>query len=149
MTDDPTENVLADGPPADGPPGPDWEAITDDGFVGHVGPFYWRDGADGPVFAFPTDARHTNHRGVLQGGALMTFVDRAFGLAVRRHMGRPYSATVQMDTAFAAPVRIGETVVTVPRIARAAGTLVFVQGTVTAGGRVVATAGGVWKALEK
>ena len=52
-----------------------WSVLTDEGFIGLVGPFYRRETHTGPEFCFPTDRRHHNLRGVLQGGALMAFAE--------------------------------------------------------------------------
>ena len=62
--------------------GAGWKKRDDDGFVGLVGPFWARSGPSGEMLhGFLAEDRHVNLLGVVQGGMLMTFADRALGLA--------------------------------------------------------------------
>jgi acyl-coenzyme A thioesterase PaaI-like protein len=71
-----------------------------DGFVGHIGPYYWRqDSAGQHEFGFQTDARHGNPNGVLHGGAVLSFLDTILGHAVVRETQRP-CATISLDSRF-------------------------------------------------
>jgi acyl-coenzyme A thioesterase PaaI-like protein len=124
-----------------------WTIITDEGFIGLVGPFFQRETEHGPHFAFPTDRRHHNLRGVLQGGALMTFADRCLGVTARAHSKALRSATVQLDVQFIDAVQIGELVETTPEVVRATRRLVFMRCELKVGHRVVGTAQGMWKLL--
>jgi len=124
-----------------------WTIITDEGFVGLVGPFFHRGSGAELRFGFPTDPRHHNLRGVLQGGALMTFADRAMGMAARAASGAVRSATVQLDVQFVDAVQIGEFLETTPIVIRATRQLVFMSATLMVGERIVATAHGIWKKL--
>jgi uncharacterized protein (TIGR00369 family) len=126
----------------------DWQTVTDEGFIGLIGPFYRRDTETGPQFRFPTDKRHHNLRGVLQGGALMTFADRIMGTTARALTHAQRTATVQMDIQFIDAVQIGETVEAAPRMLRATSQLVFMSTLLTVGDRTVATASGIWKKLN-
>ncbi len=124
-----------------------WQAITDEGFIGLVGPFFQRQ-IDGDLhFIFPTDPRHHNLRGVLQGGALMTFADRSLGITARFHTKAARTATVQLDVQFVDATQIGETVAHTPRLVRATRSLVFLRTDLMVGDRVVGIAQGVWKIL--
>lgn len=125
-----------------------WSVITDDGFIGLIGPFLQRGSGDDLRFAFPTDARHRNLRGILQGGALMTFADRTLGITARAHTQGTKSATVQLDVHFADAVQLGEIVESRPRVIRATRQLVFMSTILTVQERVVASANGVWKVFD-
>jgi uncharacterized protein (TIGR00369 family) len=124
-----------------------WTIITDEGFVGMVGPFFQRVTPTGLQFDFPTDPRHHNLRGVLQGGALMTFADRILGISARAAMHATRTATVQLDVHFIDAVQIGEHVEAQPTVLRVTRHIVFMTTALTAGGRLVATANGIWKRL--
>lgn len=137
MTNAQDARLLADG----------WQAISDDGFIGLVGPFYQRVQDGTPHFLFPTDARHRNLRGVLQGGALMTFADRSLGITARFHTKAARTATVQLDVQFVDATQIGETVAHAPQLVRATRSLVFLRTELMAAQRVVGIAQGVWKIL--
>ena len=53
-----------------------WETYADEGFIGHVGPFWMR--KDGSYrYAFLAQKKHHNRRGVVQGGMIMTFQQQA------------------------------------------------------------------------
>jgi hypothetical protein len=54
-----------------------WQRSTEVGFHELVGPIWKRPCGDGDRYAFLTEAKHHNRSGVVQGGMLMTFADRA------------------------------------------------------------------------
>ncbi len=91
------------------------------------------DGA--PEYALVAQDKHHNRRGMVQGGLLMTFADRACGMAARFVSGRPTMATVQLDVHFVDGGRIGETLMTRPRVIRTTRSLVFVSAEVMANNR--------------
>lgn len=125
-----------------------WSVITDEGFIGLIGPFFQIEINGQPHFAFPTDHRHHNLRGVLQGGALMTFADRILGVTARHHTHAPRTATMQLDVHFVDAVQIGEMVEATPVVVRATRSVVFMRCELMVGARVVGTAQGVWKLLK-
>jgi acyl-coenzyme A thioesterase PaaI-like protein len=124
-----------------------WSVVTDEGFIGLIGPFFRMETEAGPKFAFPTDARHHNLRGVLQGGALMAFADRAMGMSARAATGATRTATVQLNMQFIDAVQIGETVETQPVVLRTTRQLMFVDARLCVGERIVGSATGLWKRL--
>ena len=79
---------------------------------------------------------------------MTTFADRASGMTARYVSGKPTLATVQMDTHFIDSARIGEILMSRPRVIRATRSLIFTTAEVTANGRCVATASGVFKILR-
>jgi uncharacterized protein (TIGR00369 family) len=126
-----------------------WELETDEGFIGFIGPFWRRPTGERTIeLCFPTDKRHHNLRGVLQGGALMAFADRATGRGCRFFTGSNRTATVNLDVNFVDAVQIGEIVHARPEVIRATKTICFMRTELTVGNRVVATAQGVWKLLK-
>ncbi len=125
-----------------------WTIITDEGFIGLIGPFFYKTTEAGPLFCFPTDKRHHNLRGVLQGGALMTFADRVLGKTTRILTQAPKTATMQLDVQFIDAVQIGETVTAQPVLLRATRNTAFLSTTLVVGTRVVGNANGMWKLLH-
>jgi acyl-coenzyme A thioesterase PaaI-like protein len=130
-----------------------WQPYTDEGFIGLVGPFWSRlkraDEGDSFEYAFMAEPKHHNRRGVVQGGMLMTFADRAMGMTCWYANGKQPQATVQLDMHFIDAVRIGEFVECRATVVRRTRSLVFMAGELVVGDRVVATASGVWKTLGK
>ena len=125
-----------------------WKIVDTSGFLHLVGPL-WQRLADGAYeFALVTEDKHHNRRGLVQGGVLMTFADRSSGMTARFVSGRPTLATVQMDTHFVDSGKIGEILYSKPRVVRSTRSLIFTTTEVTADGRCIAMASGVFKILK-
>jgi acyl-coenzyme A thioesterase PaaI-like protein len=138
MNDAAADQLISDG----------WTIVETTGFLNLVGPL-WQRMVDGePEYALVTQDKHHNRRGMVQGGLLMTFADRACGMAARFVSGRPTMATVQLDVHFVDTGRIGETLMTRPRVIRTTRSLVFVNAEVKANNRTIVTANGVFKILK-
>src|SRR4051794_845360 len=139
MTDAATAALTADG----------WIAIDDDGFINLVGPLWRRmNGAD-PEYAIVGQDKHRNRRGVVQGGLLMTLADRTCGMTARFASGAETMATVQLDTHFVDAARIGDIIVSKPRVVRITRSLIFMRTELTVASRCVVTASGVFKLVRK
>jgi acyl-coenzyme A thioesterase PaaI-like protein len=91
--------------------------------------------------------KHENRNGMLQGGALMTFVDRALGFTARHFTQAPATVTLTLNLQFVDGVKIGELVNCRPKITRATKQLVFVSGEFMVGERIVCVANGIWKKI--
>jgi acyl-coenzyme A thioesterase PaaI-like protein len=138
MTDAAADKLTSDG----------WTIVETSGFLNLVGPL-WQRMVDGePEYALVAQDKHHNRRGMVQGGLLMTFADRACGMAARFVSGRPTMATVQLDVHFVDAGKIGETLMTRPRVIRTTRSLVFVNTEVKANNRTIVTANGVFKILK-
>ena len=125
-----------------------WTIVETSGFLSLVGPL-WQRVVDGEhEYALVTQDKHHNRRGLVQGGLLMTFADRACGMTARFVSGRPTMATVQLDVHFIDAGKIGETLIARPRVIRTTRTLIFVTAEVTANKRPIVTANGVFKILK-
>ncbi|THD47306.1 MAG: PaaI family thioesterase [Bradyrhizobium sp.] len=125
-----------------------WTMVETSGFIALVGPLWQRVVDEVHEYAIVTQDKHHNRRGLVQGGLLMTFADRSCGMTARFVSGRPTLATVQMDTQFVDSAKIGEILISKPRVVRATRSLIFMATEVTAGHRCVATASGVFKVLK-
>ena len=138
MTDMATEKLKASG----------WTIVETSGFLSLVGPL-WQRLVDGEhEYAIEAQDKHHNRRGLVQGGLLMTFADRSCGMTARYVSGRPTLATVQMDTHFVDSGKIGEILISKPRVVRATRSLIFLTTEVTAANRCIAMASGVFKILK-
>jgi acyl-coenzyme A thioesterase PaaI-like protein len=125
-----------------------WSIVETTGFVHLVGPLWQRivDGAH--EYALVAQDKHHNRRGLVQGGVLMTFADRTCGMTARYVSGKTKLATVQLDTHFVESGKIGETLISRPRVVRSTRSLVFVATEVTVDKRCIAMASGVFKILK-
>jgi uncharacterized protein (TIGR00369 family) len=120
------------------------------GFIQLIGPMWQREVDGELVFALQTEDKHHNRRGLVQGGVLMTFADRTCGITARHVLGKQTMAmaTVQLDVHFVESGKIGETLISRPRVVRATRSLVFVSTEVTVDKRCIAMANGVFKILK-
>jgi len=125
-----------------------WEQRQGQGpFTQLVGPVWVRREAEGSAYAFLAEERHTNSRGVVHGGMLMTFVDHALGWIVWDAVDRMPCATVSLNHQFVAAARPGDWVEMRGRIVRNTRSLVFIHGMMNVGDRTVMVADGIWKKL--
>lgn len=124
-----------------------WSVYEDPGFIHLAGPFFYQSLDDGMRFRFRTFERHKNRNGMVQGGALMTFVDRALGATARHLTGARATVTVSLTQQFVDGVKIGEIVEASPTMIRATKQLVFMSGVFMVGPRVVCVANGIWKKI--
>jgi acyl-coenzyme A thioesterase PaaI-like protein len=138
MTDKATEKLKASG----------WTVVETTGFLHLVGPLWQRVVNGEHEYALVAQDKHHNRRGLVQGGVLMTFADRTCGMTARFVSGRPTLATVQMDTHFVEAGKIGETLMSKPRVVRSTRSLIFVSTEVTVDKRCIAMANGVFKILK-
>jgi uncharacterized protein (TIGR00369 family) len=120
------------------------------GFIQLIGPMWQREVNGELEFALVAEDKHHNRRGLVQGGVLMTFADRTCGITARHVIGKQTMAmaTVQLDVHFVESGKIGETLISRPRVVRATRSLVFVSTEVTVDKRCIAMANGVFKILK-
>lgn len=130
-------------------PGEGWKHHEDIGLIALVGPVWERNDGDGPKLAFVADERHINRAGVVHGGMLMTFMDHALGVALLDGAASQNQVTIQLDSHFMSSVRPGEFVEADCTIERRTRSLVFMRGKLLVGARVVYTASGIWKLLDR
>jgi acyl-coenzyme A thioesterase PaaI-like protein len=138
MTDKAAEKLKSSG----------WTIVETTGFISLIGPLWQRVVNNAHEYALITEDKHHNRRGLVQGGLLMTFADRTCGMTARYVSGRTTLATVQLDTHFVDSGKIGEILLSKPRVVRATRSLIFVTTEVTASDRCIAMASGVFKVLK-
>ena len=138
MTDKATEKLKASG----------WTIVETTGFISLIGPLWQRVVDNTHEYALITEDKHHNRRGLVQGGLLMTFADRTCGMTARYVSGRTTLATIQLDTHFVDSGKIGEILLSKPRVVRSTRSLIFVTTEVTASDRCIAMASGVFKVLK-
>ena len=125
-----------------------WTIVETSGFLHLIGPLWQRLVNGEHEYALFTEDKHHNRRGLVQGGVLMTFADRTCGMTARYVSGRPTLATVQLDTHFVEAGKIGEVLISRPRVVRSTRSLIFITTEVTVEKRVLAMANGVFKILK-
>ena len=120
-------------------------------FTNVAGPFWVRrvgEGVDVEV-GLIIEPRHCNeHMGFLHGGAVMTFADVALGAPCLRALGGMNAVTMQLNTHFVAPARVGEFLYCKAELVRRTKRLMFVRGLIMVDDRVVASCDGVWSIVN-
>jgi acyl-coenzyme A thioesterase PaaI-like protein len=128
--------------------GSGWTVVETTGFLHLVGPLWQRVVNGEHEYALVAQDKHHNRRGLVQGGVIMTFADRTCGMTARYVSGRPTLATIQLDTHFVESGKIGEILLSKPRVVRATRSLIFISTEVTVDKRCIAMASGVFKILK-
>lgn len=122
-----------------------WIHDPSEGLIAYLGGIWIRDNDGVKEFGFVADDRHANRNGVVHGGMLMTFIDRAFGMTSRLTSGATRTATVSLSHQFMTPMQIGQFATVTPRISRASGRTSFVDGTLLHEDTPIMHAHGVWR----
>lgn len=139
-----------DTPPFD-PAADGWSFEPETGFIGLVGPLWQNRSGGRHRFGFVADRRHANLIGVVQGGMLMTFADRALGILAWEAAAAAV-VTVSFDMQFVGAGRIGSFITCEGEVVQRTRSLVFMRGLVReaahGGDRPVGIAQGAWKILS-
>lgn len=113
-----------------------------------IGPIYQKDSDPYRCRAIRLQPKHGNNAGIVHGGMLMALADTVMGSAARGETGVP-SVTVRMTTDFAGPGRVGDWLVGTGTVSRETRTLTFVTAELRAKHRLVMTASGVFRKIER
>lgn len=122
-----------------------WVHHTAEGLIAHLGGIWIKETDGQRMFGLLPAACHANRNGVVHGGMLMTFVDRAFGMSARLASGARRGATVSLSHQFVAPLQIGTFAVVEPKIVKLTARMAFVEGIVFAENEAIMQAQGVWR----
>lgn len=120
--------------------------ISENPFGKAVGPIYEKTGKDGWVRGFLVEEKHTNRGGFAHGGVLMTFADIVLATAALEVADLPF-VTIQMNSQFVAPAHLGFWIEGRGRVTRHTKDLVFVNAELSADGKPVMAASGIFKIL--
>lgn len=126
-----------------------WTAWNTNEFMTYIGPMWRREADDGwPEYGLLTDKRHSNTRGIVHGGVIMSFLDYTIGATIHQMTGGKPNVTVHLDTQFLDAGELGDVLVGRCEIERQGRSLCFVRGVVRTERGVIATAAGVWKMMK-
>jgi uncharacterized protein (TIGR00369 family) len=146
----PPSNVLARSASASfDAPANGWVKMDEsDNFTIMIGPLWARSDREGGRYGFLATDKHLNRNGVVHGGMLLTFADKAMGLTAWEAGGRPSHATIQLETRFIRAVTRDRFVEARCRIIRQARALAFVEATLVTGDTTVVEASGIWTCTQ-
>ncbi len=121
-------------------------------FIAHNGPMYIRhspqyDGGQVKL-GFRVEARHSNALGICHGGMMASFCDMLLPVTAHRLSGEPgdrFLPTISLQIDYLAATPQGAWVEGQAEVLRNTGSLLFVQGLVTADGEPVARVSGIFR----
>ena len=92
---------------------------------------------------------HLNAAGITHGGFLAAFVDAGAGTAAHRSADGSPCVTISLELKFIAAVQLGQELIGNTKIQKKTKSMVFLTCELTAENKIVTTASGVWKILNK
>jgi uncharacterized protein (TIGR00369 family) len=127
----------------------DWRIVNIDGFMSHIGPLLKRRvSADLDVYALKATPEHKNRIGLVHGGVIASLLDQVLAIEAWKAASQQPTVTVQMDTRFLGPARIGDFMQARATIRQITRSLIFVDGDVTCGDTMIATATAIMKVTK-
>ena len=101
------------------------------------------------IFKATIKENHLNAAGITHGGFIATFVDAGAGTAAHRSAGQNPCVTISLELKFISAVKLGQELVGKTKIKKKTKSMVFLTCELTAEDKIVATASGIWKILNK
>lgn len=117
-------------------------------FLDHVGGIEEARGPDGVTIRLTVRPEHVNPNGTAHGGLILTLLDFTLGAEVERSLGEGLAGhpiTIQLSTSMIGAAGLGETVLGTARVRSRTKTMSFVDGEISCGERVIATATAVFR----
>ena len=120
------------------------------GFMKHNGGLLFKKISDNE-YEFKTTIKenHLNAAGITHGGFIASFVDAGAGTAAHRVADQNPCVTISLELKFISTVKLGQELIGKTKIQKKTRSMVFLTCELTAEDKIVATASGVWKILNK
>jgi uncharacterized protein (TIGR00369 family) len=100
-------------------------------------------------FKATINEKHLNAAGITHGGFIAALVDAGAGTAAHRSADQNPCVTISLELKFISVVKLGQELIGKTLIQKKTKTMVFLTCELTAEDKIVATASGVWKILNK
>ena len=129
----------------------DFEQISlKPGFMKHNGGLLFRTISENEYeFKATIKENHLNAAGITHGGFIATFVDAGAGTAAHRSADQNPCVTISLELKFISAVKLGQELVGKTKIQKKTKSMVFLTCKLTTEDKIVATASGIWKILNK
>ena len=120
------------------------------GFMKHNGGIFFRKISD-TEFEFKTtiDENKLNSAGITHGGYICSIIDAGSGTAAHRASNNSPCVTITLDIKFIDPTKIGDQIIGFTKIQKVTKSMVFLICHLKSNQRLIASASGVWKKLNK
>ena len=120
------------------------------GFMKHNGGLLFKAISENE-YSFKTiiDKNHLNAAGITHGGFLAAVVDAGAGTAAHRSAENNPCVTISLELKFISAVQLGQELIGKTKIQKKTKSMVFLTCELMVENKIVATASGVWKILNK
>lgn len=127
----------------------EFQQISLIGFMKHNGGLLFRQVSEFKYqFKAIVQESHLNPGGITHGGFIMSLMDSGMGTAAHRELGpKVRAATISLDVKFIAASSTGDVLIGTAKVLKKTRSLVFMQGEMRCGEKLIATAEGIWKVL--
>ena len=92
---------------------------------------------------------HLNAAGITHGGFIAAFVDAGAGTAAHRSVDGSQCVTISLELKFISTIRLGQELFGNTKIQKKTKSMIFLTCELTTKDKIVATASGIWKILDK
>ena len=120
------------------------------GFMKHNGGVLFRNISKTEYeFKSTVNENHLNAAGITHGGYLSALIDAGAGTAAHRAAGNAPCVTISLDIKFIGTSKEGDEIVGVARILKKTKTLIFLFCELRCKKKIITSATGIWKILNK
>ena len=129
----------------------DFEQISlKPGFMKHNGGLLFKNISDSEYqFKTTITENHLNAAGIVHGGFISAIVDAGAGTAAHRAASNSPCVTISLELKFISAVKMGQELIGITKIQKKTKSMIFLTCELTSNNKIVATASGVWKILNK
>ena len=120
------------------------------GFMKHNGGLLFKTISENEYeFKATIKENHLNAAGITHGGFIAAFVDAGAGTAAHRSADQNPCVTISLELKFISAVKLGQELIGKTKIQKKTKSMVFLTCKLTVEDKIVATASGIWKILNK
>ena len=120
------------------------------GFMKHNGGLLFRAiSKDEYEFKTTIKENHLNAAGITHGGFIAAFVDAGAGSAAHKSADQNPCVTISLELKFISAVKLGQELIGKTKIQKKTKSMIFLTCKLIAEEKIVATASGIWKILNK
>tara|TARA_B100001750_G_scaffold244082_1_gene260653 strand:- start:179 stop:577 length:399 start_codon:yes stop_codon:yes gene_type:complete len=120
------------------------------GFMKHNGGILFRSISETEYeFKAKINENHLNSAGITHGGFICSLIDAGAGTAAHRAANGFPCVTISLDLKFISTTRLGQEIIGFTKILKKTKTMVFLICHLKAEDKIVASASGIWKILNK
>ena len=120
------------------------------GFIKHNGGLLFRKISDAEYeFKTTVNENHLNAAGITHGGYISSIIDAGAGTAAHRVANSSPCVTISLDIKFIGATKLGDEIIGFAKILKKTKTMVFLICHLQSKEKMIASASGVWKILNK